>query len=73
MNIIPDWWSKVGLQMKLQILIQGFLFVILLAAQHWISGQIEQRSLQAAEDRTSVVADGVINSLNTLMSTNVKD
>ncbi len=65
------WWSQIGLQLKLQILIQGFLLIVLLMAQQWLFTQFEGRALRAAEDRANVVADGVINSLNTLMSIQV--
>jgi methyl-accepting chemotaxis protein len=71
MNGLSDSWAKMGLQLKLQILIQGFLIVILVAAQLWLSNKIEQRTLHAAEDRTVTMADGVVNSLNTLMSVQV--
>ncbi|MGI9132947.1 MAG: hypothetical protein ACR2I0_03230, partial [Rhodoferax sp.] len=72
MNSLSHWWGNAGLQRKLQILIQGFLIVILIAAQLWITAKVEERSMRAAEDRTAIVADGVINSLNTLMSTQVE-
>ncbi len=71
MNGFSDSWAKIGLQLKLQILIQGFLIVILVAAQLWVSDKIEHRALQAAEDRTVVMADGVVNSLNTLMEVQI--
>ena len=71
MNGFTDSWTKMGLQLKLQILIQGFLIVILVSAQLWLSNRIEQRSLHAAEDRTVAMADGVVNSLNTLMSVQI--
>jgi methyl-accepting chemotaxis protein-1 (serine sensor receptor) len=64
-----SWWDRLGLQLRLQILIQGFLIVILLFAQHWLSGQFENQVLSAAEERTVAVADGAINGLNTLMVT----
>ena len=64
-------WNQFGLQLRLQILIQGFLLVILLASQTWISSQISARSMRAAQDRSEVVGDGVINALNTLMATTV--
>jgi len=73
MSTFSTRWSRLGLQLKLQILIQGFLLVILLVTQFWISSQIEQRALRAAQDRISTVADGVINALNTLMSARVED
>jgi methyl-accepting chemotaxis protein len=66
-------WSRLGLQLKLQILIQCFMLFVLLAAQYWISSQIERRAIHAAQDRTAMVADGVINALNTLMSAKVGD
>ena len=69
MNSISRWWGGIGLQLKLQILIQGFLVIILVAAQQWISMQFEQQVLGAAKDRAFVVADGAINGLNTLMIT----
>ena len=67
MDGILDWWGKLGLQLKLQILIQGFLIVILLAAQQWILYRFEHQVLNAAEQRAIAVADGAINGLNTLM------
>ena len=69
MDSIAKWWDKLALQMKLKILIQGFLIVILVAAQQWISIQFEQQALNAAKERAGAVADGAINGLNTLMIT----
>ncbi|WP_342616518.1 methyl-accepting chemotaxis protein [Rhodoferax sp. GW822-FHT02A01] len=71
MNTFAKQWSQLGLQSKLQILIQGFMLLMLLATQLWISNQIENRSLRAAEERIATVADGVINALTTLMSAKV--
>jgi methyl-accepting chemotaxis protein len=59
--------------MRLQILIQGFLIVMLLVAQHWISNRFEHQIVKSAEDRTAAVADGAINGLNTLMVTKLGD
>jgi len=67
------FWSGLGLQRKLQILIQGFVLVILLLTQAWISQQFERHALRAAQDRIAMVADGVINALNTLMAARVDD
>jgi hypothetical protein len=67
MNNMSQWWNRIGLQRKLQILIQGFLLLVLVSAQHWLSSQFEQRALTAAEERTTAVADGAMNGLNTLM------
>jgi len=71
MSAFASRWSNIGLQLKLQILIQSFLMIILVGTQLWLSSQMKDHLLTAAEERTMVVADGVINSLNTLMDVNV--
>jgi methyl-accepting chemotaxis protein len=71
MKSLAASWTGTGLQFKLQLLIQGFLFVVLLAAQNWFARQLEERVLAAANDRAVAMTDGVINSLNTLMVTKV--
>ncbi len=69
MKSILGWWNRIGLQLKLQLLIQGILIVTLLGAQQWLLNRFEVQSLKSAEDRTLAVADGAINGLNTLMVT----
>ena len=49
------------------MLIQGLLLVLLLPTQLWISDQFELREMQSAQERTIAVADGFINSANTMM------
>jgi len=71
MNGISGWWGKVGLQLRLQLLIQGFLIIILMAAQLWLANRLESMQLESAREKTVAVADGVINGLNTLMSITV--
>ena len=71
MKRIAVLWANTGLQLKLQVPIQGFLFVVLLLAQNWLASQFEDRALTAAHDRAVTMADGVINSLNSLMVTKV--
>ena len=73
MDGTSGWWGRVGLQLKLQILIQGFLILILVAAQLWILNRFEHQVISAAEERAKTVADGAINGLNTLMVTKVGD
>ncbi|MDD5247682.1 MAG: methyl-accepting chemotaxis protein [Rhodocyclaceae bacterium] len=73
MDGISNWWRQVGLQVKLQILIQGFLIVALVAAQQWIAIRFEHQALRAAEVQATTIADGAINGLNTLMLTKVGD
>jgi methyl-accepting chemotaxis protein len=72
MASISRWWDGLGLQLKLRILIQGFLIAILLAAQQWLAGQFEQEVMNAAKARAATVADGTITGLNTLMVTTVE-
>ncbi|MBK7656029.1 MAG: hypothetical protein IPJ18_14080 [Betaproteobacteria bacterium] len=60
-------WNRIGLQLRLQLLIQGLLIIILVSAQHWLSNQIEDQLLNAAKERTIAVGDGAINGLNTMM------
>ncbi|MBI2277360.1 MAG: methyl-accepting chemotaxis protein [Dechloromonas sp.] len=67
MNGISAWWGRVGLQLKLQLLIQGFLIIVLVGAQQWIFHLFEDQLLTAAKERAMAVADGAINGLNTLM------
>jgi hypothetical protein len=45
MDSLFKLWDRIGLQLKLQILIQGFLIVILLFAQYWIYTQLERQIL----------------------------
>ena len=73
MDGLVNWWGKLPLQLKLQILIQGFLIIILVTAQQWISIQFEHQALSAAKERANTIADGAINGLNTLMITKVGD
>ena len=69
MNSVSDWWRNIGLQAKLQILIQGFLLIILVSAQQLITYQFERQFQSDTEGRAKTVSDGVINGLNTLMLT----
>ena len=67
MRLVKAWWNRIGLQAKLQLLIQGSLIAILLSAQAWVVHEFERRTLHAAEERAIGVGDGAINGLNTLM------
>ncbi len=67
MDGVTIWWQRAGLQLKLQILIQGILIILLVAAQQWISSHLEQQVIDAAKERAIGVGDGAINGLNTFM------
>lgn len=62
-------FGKIGLQLKLQLLIQGVLICILVSAQLWISHLLEQQVLHSAREKAETIAEGLINGLNTLMVT----
>ncbi len=64
-------WSKVGLQLKLQLLVLGFLVLVLAFAQQALMSRFERQIMAAAEHRAVAVADGVVNGLNTLMDVEV--
>ncbi|MEY3807450.1 MAG: hypothetical protein RI893_426 [Pseudomonadota bacterium] len=67
MNSLSNWWSKIGLQLRLQIIIQGFLVIVLIAAQLWVLTHLEQQFLYSVEERAKSVANSAMNGLNTLM------
>src|ERR1035437_7638082 len=69
MDIFSRRWNSLGMQHKLQILIQGFLIILLLIAQRWLDHRFEISAFTAADHRAVVAADGVINGLNILMLT----
>ena len=71
MSIFSVYWSRIGIQLKLQLLIQGLLLVLLLPAQHWLASQLEYRELLSARERTTAFVDSVFNGLNTLMEIKV--
>jgi len=60
-------WSALGIQIKLQIIIQLVLIVVLIPAQLWVEKHFKEEILLAAEKRALVSADGVINGMNMLM------
>ena len=71
MNSLNEFLNSIGLQRRMQVLIQGLLLVILLAAQQWLSHEFELATLDSAKERTAAIADGVNNGLNTLMDVQV--
>ena len=64
---MKKWWGSLGIQIKLQIIIQLVLIVVLIPAQLWVEQHFKEEMLLAAENRALVSADGVINGMNMLM------
>jgi len=65
--LLKTWWNERSVETRLAILTQGFLLVLLLLAQQWISHQSERQVMRSAEARAGAVATGAIAGLNTLM------
>ena len=64
---MKTWWNSLGIQLKLQIIIQLVLIAVLIPTQLWIERHFKEEILLAAESRARVSADGVINGMNMLM------
>jgi diguanylate cyclase (GGDEF)-like protein len=64
---MKNWWNALGIQLKLQIIIQLVLIAVLIPTQLWIEQHFKEKILAAAESRAKVSADGVINGMNMLM------
>ena len=64
---MKSWWNSLGIQLKLQIIIQLVLIAVLIPSQLWIERHFKEEILLAAESRARISADGVINGMNMLM------
>ncbi len=62
-------WNSLSIQAKLQILIQGFLIIVLAVSQRWTMDRFERRMLDEARIRAQISADGLLNGMNMLMVT----
>ena len=62
------FWRRIGLQARLQLLIQAVLLAVLLSAVFWFSSRYERQVIRGAEERTRQVAEDVVGSLNALMA-----
>ena len=62
-------WNSLSIQAKLQILIQGFLIIVLAVSQRWTMDHFEKRMLKEAEHRAQISSDGLLNGMNMLMVT----
>jgi diguanylate cyclase (GGDEF)-like protein/PAS domain S-box-containing protein len=63
------WFADIGLQVKLQILIQPVLFALLALSTFFVYSQMRQTMLENAERRAEETAMQVIDSANMLMVT----
>ena len=63
------YWDKLGVQVKLHILIQGSLILVFLVSQQWIVQRFEYQGMKEVRSQASGIADGLINGMNMLMET----
>ncbi|MFM2119267.1 MAG: hypothetical protein RL722_735 [Pseudomonadota bacterium] len=70
---LRGWWAHLPLHRQVQVMVQAFLFVILLGLQIWIGQHLKDQALHAAQQRTVSVADSVNNGLNTMMDVKIED
>ena len=49
-DLILGRWERLGLQLKLQILLQGTLIIVLVAAQQWIMLQFDRQVMTNAQE-----------------------
>jgi len=66
---IANWFAKLPLQKKLQILLQPVLLIAVGAATLYVSDHVKTRLLETVEQKANAVADQVIDSANMLMVT----
>lgn len=62
-------WHRLGVQVRLHILIQGALLLFFILSHQWIISRFEMAGIRDAESQASELADGLINGLNMLMVT----
>ena len=62
-------FKNLPLKTKLQIVIQGTLLVVLIAAQVWLFQHFREQTISAAQDRAKQVANETIDGANMLMET----
>ncbi len=62
-------FKNLSLKTKLQIVIQGFLLVVLLSCQLWLSSNFRNDTISAAKEKAEQVANETIDSFNMLMET----
>jgi methyl-accepting chemotaxis protein len=72
MPYFSNYWNTLGLQRRMQLLIQACVLIVLLAAQQWLSHQFEQAEMQGAHERAIAIADGANNGMNTLMDVKIE-
>jgi len=67
--MIQQWWRRLRMRTKIQILTQSAAILILVPAQFLVLDQFRSQAVEAAREKSESVADGVINGYNMLMET----
>jgi PAS domain S-box-containing protein len=66
---IANWFGKLSLQKKLQVLLQPIFLVVIGIATFYVADHVKNRMIDAVEERADAVANEVIDSSNMLMVT----
>ena len=66
---ISNWFAKLTLQKKLQVLLQPALLIVVGAATFFVADHVKTRLIETVQDRADAVANQVIDSANMLMVT----
>jgi len=62
-------WSAVGVQWRLQLLIQLSLVIFFVGSHHWVIQQFDEQGVKNIQSQARETSDGLINGLNLLMVT----
>lgn len=66
---IANWFGKLSLQKKLQVLLQPIFLIVIGIATFYVADHVKSRMIAAVDERADAVANEVIDSSNMLMVT----
>lgn len=66
---IANWFGKLTLQKKLQVLLQPIFLIVIGVATFYVADHVKSRMIAAVDERADAVANEVIDSSNMLMVT----
>jgi PAS domain S-box-containing protein len=66
---IANWFGKLSLQKKLQVLLQPIFLIVIGVATFYVADHVKSRMIAAVDERADAVANEVIDSSNMLMVT----
>jgi methyl-accepting chemotaxis protein/aerotaxis receptor len=66
---LANWFGRLPLQNKLQVLLQPVLLLVMGAATFYVADHVKTRLIETVQERADAIADKVIDSSNMLMLT----